>query len=233
MHSRPSSFVTLTYEGSDIDPSLRYVDFQRFMYRLRNKLGATRFFMCGEYGTLNLRPHFHALLFGQPFADRQPCGKDLFRSRSLESLWTVGFSSVGSVTRQSAAYCASYSLKKVSGDLASRRYSRVDVRTGEVVQVVPEFGRMSLKPGIGYTWFQKYFRDVFAARDGVVVNGKVVPAPRYYMNLLYDVDAGMCSGVEFDRIMHAGKFSEDRTPERLATRELCALEAVKRKRRVL
>jgi len=233
MH-KVSSFVTLTYEDPKVDPCLRYKDFQLFMRYLRRKCGPTRFFMCGEYGEQNLRPHFHALLFGQGFPDRKVCGKDLYRSATLESLWTHGFSSVGDVSMQSAAYVAGYALKKVNGDLASRRYSRVDLRTGECVQVIPEFGRMSLKPGIGYRWFQRYYRDVFSCRDGVVQRGgNVIPPPRYYMNLLADVDPSMCSGVEFDRIMNAGKFELDRTPERLATRELCALESKKRRRFVL
>jgi len=41
------------------------------MKRLRFHMGPTRFFMCGEYGEENFRPHFHALLFGREFPDRK------------------------------------------------------------------------------------------------------------------------------------------------------------------
>lgn len=225
-----SSFITLTYDDAHVPLSLDYAHFQKFMRRLRKKLGPTRFFMCGEYGETTFRPHFHALLFGRSFSDRQRIGDDLFRSPTLESLWQFGFSSVGDVTYQSAAYVASYALKKLSGDAAGKRYSRVDQCTGEVVYVEPEFGRMSLKPGIGYSWFEKYYRDVFMARDGVVMNGKVVPAPRYYMDKLEDIDPDMHLDRVMSRYVNRGKFSDDCTPDRLLTREICAVSNFKRKR---
>ena len=218
-----SSFVTLTYDDSHVEPSLKYRDFQRFMYRLRKRFGPTRFFMCGEYGSLNWRPHFHALLFGLGFPDRVLLGGDLYRSPALEKLWPFGFSTIGDVTFQSAGYVARYSLKKVTGDLADRHYSRVDLRTGECVRLVPEFGHMSLKPGIGFGWFQKYWRDVFAARDGCVVRGRVVPPPKYYWKLLESVDPDRQEELELERYVNAGLFAEDTTPARLATRELCQM----------
>lgn len=224
-----SSFVTLTYQG-EIDPSLRYIDFQRFMYRLRKRLGPTRFFMCGEYGDQGLRPHFHALLFGRTFANAEPCGDRIFRSPVLESLWPHGFSSFGSVTYDSASYCARYTTKKISGPAAEAHYTRLDYRTGELVRVVPEFGHMSLKPGIGYSWFQKYWKEVYLARDGVVrKGGQVVPPPRFYDEKLKELAAADASAadcvnrVEFDRYVRAGKFVDDTSPARLAVREQCAL----------
>ena len=68
-------FVTLTYD-KDPGPSLRYKDFQKFMREVRKKKSyfdvttwsyVPRFFMSGEYGESNGRPHFHALLFGRSF----------------------------------------------------------------------------------------------------------------------------------------------------------------------
>lgn len=211
-----SSFVTLTYDGA-IGPSINYLDFQKFMKRLRRRVGPARFFMSGEYGEMGLRPHFHALLFGVGFSDLSPCGKGLFRSAMLESLWRFGFSSVGDVTLESAAYVAGYAYKKISGEMAHSHYSRVDVRTGEIVECVPEFGRMSLKPGIGYSWFQKYWRDVFGARDGVVLpGGRVVPAPRYYSRLLESLDGERFEELEVVRYRQSAKYSGDDSDERLA-----------------
>lgn len=86
-----SSFVTLTYDDAHYTPSLNYPDFQRFMYRVRQKFGATRFFCAGEYGSLNDRPHFHALLFGLGFTDLSLIGAKLYRSSTLESLWPFWF----------------------------------------------------------------------------------------------------------------------------------------------
>jgi len=181
MHERQmhefSSFVTLTYDDAHWDMSLNYSDFQRFMYRLRREVGPTRFFCAGEYGAKTLRPHFHAILFGLALSDRLAIGDRLYRSPLLERLWPFGFSSVGDVTMQSAMYVAKYTCKV---DSRLDRYERVDPRTGEVVQCVPEFARMSLRPGLGATWFAKYWREVYEARDGVVqYGGKVLPAPRF------------------------------------------------------
>lgn len=215
-----SSFVTLTYDDEHSSPSLNYSDFQRFMYRVRQKFGPTRFFVCGEYGELNQRPHFHALLFGCGFPDRVPFGKGYDRSAVLEGLWRFGFSSVGDVNYASAGYCAQYSCSKVTGPLADAHYCRVDTSTGEYVYVVPEFGHMSLKPGIGYSWFQKYWREVYGPRDGVVLKGGLtVPPPRYYDNLLLEMDGELRDFKDYGRYTKSKQFADDCTPERLAVRE--------------
>lgn len=206
------------------------------MRRLRRRVGSCRFFVCGEYGDTSLRPHYHAILFGQTFFDGVPCGKDIFSSAILSSLWPQGFSSFGSVTYQSAAYCAGYVLKKVVGTsdaadrLRGRRYTRVDMRTGEYVDVIPEFGRMSLKPGIGYEWFAKNWKDVFLARDGcVVAGGRSVPPPRYYLNVLDSVDPDLSETVLYNRYVRSMDFLHDQTPDRLVVREKCAIAKYKSK----
>ena len=72
-------FVTLTY-GRDCVPangSLEHRDFQLFLKRVRKSLAVpVRYFMCGEYGPKNGRPHYHACLFNVSFrSDRVPAGK--------------------------------------------------------------------------------------------------------------------------------------------------------------
>lgn len=229
-----SSFVTLTYK--DLSPpffcsrcdswihslSLHYCDFQLFMKRLRKWYGPVRFFACGEYGDERQRPHFHALLFGCFFTDRKRLTDTLYKSDKLSELWPHGFASIGDVTFQSAAYCARYACKKVSGPLAEDHYNRVDTTSGELVSVVPEFGRMSLRPGIGYPWFVKYWREVYEARDGVVVNGKTLPAPKFYDKLLERTAPELKELKEFDRYLTSQKFIDDCTPDRLAVREAVA-----------
>lgn len=217
-------FVTLTYDESKYDPSLNYRDFQLFMRRLRKSrpLERIRFFCCGEYGDINLRPHFHALLFNCSFRDPSKIGESLFRSPELERLWPAGMSSFGDVTFQSAGYVARYSMKKRTGDAAVEHYKRVHLETGEIVSVRPEFGRMSLKPGIGFPWFQKFWTDVYSARDGVVMSGKTLPAPVYYDKMLEKFQLSVATEKEFDRYINSEKFKDDCTPERLGVREICA-----------
>lgn len=229
MHER-NSFVTLTYAQESYEPGLRYKDFQLFMRRVRRRVGKCRFYACGEYGEKTLRPHFHAILFGVSFPNPFPVGKDIYGSRELEKCWPHGFSSFGGVTYESAAYVAGYCLKKVVGvseaadRLRAKAYSRVDIRSGEVVEVSPEIGRMSLKPGIGAKWFERYWRDVYLARDGVVLRGgQVVPPPRYYDKLLLEMAAELAEAKEFDRQVRAKEFAKDCTPERLRVREIVSI----------
>ena len=65
LHDR-NCFVTLTYDDLHLPPhgSLRYRDIQLFHKKLRRRVGAFRFFLCGEYGEQLGRPHYHACYFG-------------------------------------------------------------------------------------------------------------------------------------------------------------------------
>ena len=109
---------------------------------------------------------------------RSSSGDKLYTSKLLESLWPYGISSVGDVTFQSAAYIARYCVAKRTGDAAKSWYACDEFvdEHGEVRNsVTPEFNRMSLKPGIGSRWLEKFKTDVYP-RDYVVVNGvKVKP----------------------------------------------------------
>ena len=151
-----NQFVTLTYDDDHLpkDGSLDYRHWQLFAHRLRKSLGPFRFFVCGEYGETTIRPHYHALLFGLDIPDLVKCNSvyassDIYKSETIDKLWRLGGCRIGTVTYESARYCAVYTTKKVGGDLAKERYSRVDMSTGETWMVKPEFARMSLKQGIG------------------------------------------------------------------------------------
>lgn len=220
-----SVFITLTYDDDNLKShSLIYRDFQLFMKRLRKaKLSPVRFYMCGEYGETYGRPHFHACLFGCFFEDRElyktlASGSSLFTSQELSKLWPYGFSSIGDVTFESAAYIARYVMKKVNGDMAKAHYEVVDGDTGEIIERVPEFNKMSLKPGIGALWFEKYKREVFP-RDYVVINGVKAVPPKYYKQLLKHVDINMLEDVEYARLQKAYAMCDDNTRERLKVRE--------------
>ncbi|AXH73142.1 MAG: replication initiator protein [Microviridae sp.] len=228
-----SCFVTLTYRDAPF--SLEYRDFQLFLKRLRKEFSprTIRFFMCGEYGGRFGRPHFHACLFGVSFRDRvfhsvSPSGERLYRSPILESLWTLGFSSVGELTSRSAAYVARYCTKKVAGQASARL--RVDSSTGEIQ--VPEFNRMSLRPGIADGWIRKFASDVYA-QDCVVIDGRKQRPPKFYSKHLAEVYPKRFADIEFSRWEKAQAGRKDGTPERLAVREQCARARLALKKREL
>ena len=149
------------------------------------------------------RPHYHALLFNCFFSDRKKhstgdSGSVIYTSEALTKLWPFGFASIGDVTFESAAYCSRYIMKKVTGDLAESHYETVDLSTGEVSARVPEFNRMSLKPGIGAEWIKRYNKDVYP-RDVVIARGHESKPPRYYDKFLQSFDADKLEDVKFSR----------------------------------
>lgn len=234
-------FITLTYSDEHLpsDRSLNVRDFQLFMKRLRKKYNdrAIRFYHCGEYGSRFGRPHYHALLFGFDFPDRQlfrvtSAGSRLYRSRDLESLWPFGFSTIGDVTFDSAAYVARYIMKKVTGDKAAEHYEWIDPDTGEIHQRKPEYTTMSRRPGIGKLWYDKYKHEVYPS-DEVIVKGRAVKPPKYYDGLYeieYPEDA---ERVKEARKRAAARRKQDNTTERLRVREKVKLAQISRLKRSL
>lgn len=232
-------FVTLTYDDDHVpvNNSLQYGDFQRFMKRLR-KRWLVRFFCAGEYGEEEFRPHFHAVIFGYAFrGDRKhwkqlPSGFSVDRSVELEALWPLGYSSVGDLSFESAAYIARYVTKKVTGDKAEGHYRRIDLETGEITWLCPEFVHMSLKPGIGAEWFQKFGKEVFPL-DRVVARGVPSKPPKYY-DRLYGRLMGDCA-LEVIKEARVARAIErgDNSEERLVVKEQVTAARVRRYKRTL
>lgn len=211
MH-KSNCFVTLTYDEESCPGSLRYKDYQLFMRRLRKQIGDVRFYMCGEYGPKLSRPHFHSNLFGLSFDDRvywksTESGAKLYRSPTLERLWPYGFSTVGDLTFETAAYTARYCMSKMTGSLADRYYG----------DKVPEFNVMSRRPGIGRGFFDKYRTDMYP-HDYVVVNNKETKPPRYYDKIMDQEFPDVFRDVALARELAAWDCRDDNTPERLAVK---------------
>lgn len=215
-----SCFVTLTY-ARDFMPageSLDHRDFQLFMKRVRKKFGrkTVRFYMCGEYGPLNQRPHYHACLFNVAFReDRVPAGKSasgavFYDSKELSDLWKFGRCSVQDLTPETASYCARYIMKKVLGQDADKHYGSRR----------PDYAAMSLKPGIGAGWYSKYAGSDVFPQDYVVEDGIKRPVPKYYDKLLKRSKLQVRDDIEFARSERAKLSAVDNTAERRLVREI-------------
>lgn len=229
-----NAFVTLTYDDRHLpeDRGLRYVDFQKFMRRLRRFFSPTviRFYMCGEYGaavppdTLG-RPHYHALLFNCRFPDAlyfKRVGEfSLYTSKILSDLWPMGNHLIGDVSFESAAYCARYCLEKINGPEAQSHYEIVHSVTGEVTCRAPEFSRMSLRPGIGAPWLGRFMSDVYP-RGEVVSRGRLAKSPRYY-DILFERSGGDTALMELLRYELASKSADDQSDARLSAKEQVAI----------
>lgn len=214
-----NSFVTLTFNERSLpqDGSVRVDVLQKFFRRLRKSVSPNkvRYFACGEYGEQNGRPHYHAAVFGHAFSDRFARVREnppLYRSALLEELWTdrdrsLGHSSVGELTYQSAAYVARYVMKKLTG-----------LRAEEYGGKKPPFVVMSLKPGIGATWFDSFKDDVFPA-DEIVHDGRRHRVPRYYDKLFGDLCDEELERIKAKREVEATKRPDELTDARMIVRE--------------
>ncbi len=248
-------FLTLTYNDEHLpkDRSLNKKHFQDFMKRLRSRFAESviRYYHCGEYGEVCKfcrlsrkfcrcvkfvaalgRPHYHACLFNFDFLDKvffdEVRGNRLYTSASLDSLWPMGYSTVGAVTFESAAYVARYILKKVNGDRSREHYSSVDSSTGELFFVDPEYTTMSRggnsvegrkRGGIGREWYEHYKAEVFP-NDSVIVRGKDCKPPRFYDQIFEVEDPEAYAALKLQRAAEAVKHAADCTADRLRTREV-------------
>lgn len=159
-------FVTLTYNDEHLPKnlSLSKSDVQLFIKRLR-KIYDFRYFIGAEYGDVGRRPHYHGVFFGLGVSARS----------SIEQTWRKGFVHIGSVTHDSACYCASYTLKKLSGERAGF-YAKHGL--------TPEFSLMSRRPGIGSA-FVKENESFLRNNAFCVVKGSKVALPRYYADRVF------------------------------------------------
>ena len=230
MHEN-NCFITLTYDNEHLpaDKSLHYGDFQRFLKRFRKSLGKSkiRYYMAGEYGEQYGRPHWHACIFGHDFSDkkffkRTASGSVIYTSEQLQKLWPFGHSSVGDVTFESAAYVARYIMQKQQSDRLNPKtgkpynaiYEYVDLDSGEIIKRVPEFNKMSLKPGIGHEWFKKYQSDVFP-HDYVIVRGKKMKPPKAYDKLYKSNNPYEYDELLYKREINAKLNPDNHDPQRL------------------
>ena len=199
-------FVTLTYEPGEVpiknkitgelvrgeageihgdlvlsSPTLYKKDVQDFLKRLRKNISSrdgepVRYYMCGEYGTLNARPHYHLIIFNLHLQDltfyklnsqKEP----LFNSQTMEKLWGHGFVVIGQVNWNTCSYVARYVMKKATGD-GKKHYKELGM--------LPEYTNMSLKPGIGEIYYQLNKEQIYQLDELILPDGKRVRPPRYY-----------------------------------------------------
>lgn len=159
-----SSFVTLTYDDEHCPYHLLKSDLQLFFKRLRHSRrdygvgGDFRYFACGEYGKLHLRPHYHAVIFGLdllsdpwlPYQVGFSGGYPVYSSRVLSKVWRQGYVTVDRATSSNMRYVAKY-VTKSADDYAI--LSTPDVDDGRELAILdfPPFALYS--QGLGRSLF--------------------------------------------------------------------------------
>ena len=190
--SKNTYFLTLTYDDEHLpigklgNSTLVPDDLKKFLkdirayYKYHYNLDNIRFFACGEYGDLSLRPHYHLIMFNFPIEDLDPNfvyydngqkyitqhvenGNIYYYSEIVHEVWNKGNILIGEANWQSMAYVARYVVKKVKGKEA-------DVY--EALGIEPEFVRMSRKPGLGEEYFRNHYNEIYENDNVIVFNGK-------------------------------------------------------------
>lgn len=146
-----------------------------------------RFYACGEYGDKYARPHYHIIVFNLTLNDKQflftnKQGTPNFASDLIRTIWSKGHITLCPVTWETCAYTARYVMKKQKGPHSAEYYAERGV--------LPEFVRMSRKPGIARDYYEQnkadiYWYDAIYLKKGSKVE-KIRPS-RYY-DKLFDVD---------------------------------------------
>lgn len=209
-------FLTLTYDDdhlinnveysvSRLDGELGYVPFlnkddftsfkKRLLSRMRDNYGYTgiRFFECGEYGSKNGRPHFHAIFFNLPLPDLElvrtvdmnGLSYSYYRSKLVEECWCKGFVMIGEVSWESASYVARYVVKKFNSNNESLYLSMCD--SFNVPEQPAEFINMSRMPGIARKYYDLNKNEFYKNDNIVLPNGRSVQ-PCSYFDKLFDVE---------------------------------------------
>lgn len=180
-HSKYSYFYTLTYADENLTfvddiPVLLKSDVQKFLKRLRKRFNhfRIRYFLCGEYGGLTRRPHYHILLFSTKKLEYE----------DVRDTWQLGNVKCGNVTMKSIMYCAKYSIVD---PLERKFYEMYDGA------VSPPFCLMSRRPGIGYQYLkdgvmEEWHNQDLLNRTFVMIDGQKRSIPRFYRDKIYSAE---------------------------------------------
>lgn len=197
-YHQESWFLTLTYDDEHLPPAfpvdpatgeilsihatLVKSDLQKFFKRLRYFGQKVSYYSCGEYGSQTYRPHYHCIIFGLHLTDLKPLkknfsGSQYFTSEFISKCWPFGIHVLGSVTFQSSAYVARYTMKKATHGISKDYYDKAGIE--------PEFQTISSRPAIGRRFYDdhkdmfKYDTFYIATPDG----GIRATMPEYFRKL--------------------------------------------------
>jgi len=173
--SQSALFVTLTYNTEKVPitqngfMNLDKADVQKFMKRLRKLSNQKlKYYVCGEYGTKRMRPHYHLIIFN---ADKE----------KVELAWTLdrrplGQIYIGDVNEASIGYTLKYMTKK----------GKIPIHQNDDRQ--KEFSLMSKGLGSNYLTKKmvKWHKNNIEERMYCNIKGnKKIAMPRYYKDKIY------------------------------------------------
>lgn len=154
---------------------------QRFLKLLRhNSFRLFRFFVAGEYGGKNGRPHWHLILFNyvprETFEWINGNGETMIRAKEEERLWSKvfggGIITVGEMNNKTAGYVAGYLTEKIfAGKPIESDFELTD-----------PFQKCSLRPAIGNV--SRETLEKLAEHPFFYFDGKQQPICSYYLKCI-------------------------------------------------
>lgn len=204
-HYDPST-DTFWYEKHGDEEVLTLVpdDLQAFLKRLRDQQAyhhgnTIRFYAVGEYGATYHRPHYHLIIFGLILDDvrldhKNKNGRDIHTSDTIFKLWhEKGMVEVEELTWELAAYAARYCVKKLG---------KKETGFYEDMNLQPEFTRMSLKPAIGFDYFDEHKEEIYK-NDEIIIpmatGSRTVKPPRYFDDKYDDIYPAQMEAIKGNR----------------------------------
>lgn len=168
-----ASFVTFTYKPKNLRkceciPRNKFdkcgmlveSDMQKLFKRMRKSGLKFKYFYCGEYGSVKMRPHYHVLFFGLP------------PSIDYQSFWNLGHVDVSPfcASEKTVGYITGYVSKKMA-DKSDKEYYLLSLRPMPYVRQ---------SKGLGGEWADAHF-DEWSTSLKIGFNGRQVSVPRYYI----------------------------------------------------
>ena len=180
-------FITLTYDDEFLksfnlipDDLSKFIKSLRQVLKIKYGIDGIRFYGVGEYGHHTARPHFHLILFSDidlsddfKFYKNNEFNDPIFTSDFFSNVWKKGFVTIGYVSPASCAYVARYCEKK---RLLTSKEKKVLLNNG----IVPEFSRMSRRPGIASD-FLDLALEKFSNNEKLVISNGISDLPYYFL----------------------------------------------------
>lgn len=223
-----NSVVTLTYAPEHLprDGGLNPPDAVKFIKDLRawedyhaGKEGKPprRFITwgCAEYGEKGGRPHYHIILFGYDFRDKEPYGHEpgYYTSDILTQIWGKGQTQIMDLTFESAAYVARYITKKLNISVATPQ-AKAKIIKEKYGDKLPEQTVCLTQKGLGKEWYNEWKKEIY---NGDIVyrstkDGKRIPMtpPKYY-DRRYEIE----HNEQYERIKNARKIKNQKRMDKI------------------
>lgn len=195
-----AQFITLTYNNSnlcraghrglkiartkqgDVGGNLNYKDCQLFFKRLRKmyKNKKIKYLICGEYGDLHNRPHYHAIIYGLNYEEL---------NNKLEKLWNLGKVDISDIQ------ISEHAIEYVTGYVNKKRMSKINK-----IENYLELGRtppfLKFSKGLGKDWALKN-KEIWLKTLKITTKYGETTVPRYYIKLIKRLNSKIIKAKKF------------------------------------